>query len=302
MNHSPFICSRRDFLRSSIGACAPDLYRVKLKCPADHSILDPVTGHFWQVKDPVEWSFQNVDKAVLARARNGLRSLLPTDSDRIQRLLVRRCGINLIRINTRSIEVQYWGNLGLADLRPFVKHRRLGSRHIKVVLIDRKREQVRIRKGADFLYGSPIQDPSVVPVYIRMWDQRHRIESGDWGCAPCSNTAFGWRDAKSNGMPWMVLKGLWRQTTPEKCPNCDLRMICSKIDSKRCGISFRPRRAVTFMCSSCCRVHDFPIDDTWFIGNLDMNLWPEDERLQVDWKLPFFAPPSNGWRKSNSIY
>ncbi len=74
------------------------------------------------------------------------------DSDRIIRLVVRRCGLNLIEANSNQVTVQHWSQQ-LANLRPFFKAHHLTSSDVQVTLIDRKKETTADKTGDDFLYG-----------------------------------------------------------------------------------------------------------------------------------------------------
>ena len=75
----------------------------------------------WPVADPVLWSLENAHDPILARAAEGLAKLTLNDADRIIRLVVRRCSLNLLEVQRNQVDVQFWGQQGLADLKPFFK-------------------------------------------------------------------------------------------------------------------------------------------------------------------------------------
>ena len=90
---------------------------------------------------------------VLERATEGLAKLTTYDGDRIIRLVVRRCRLNLLELHTEQVVVHHWGQQGLADLRPFFKTLRLARRRVEVVVRDRRKEVVAVKPGDDFLFG-----------------------------------------------------------------------------------------------------------------------------------------------------
>ena len=107
----------------------------------------------WLVADPVQWSLENARQPILERASERLRKLTTDDGDRIIRLVVRRCKLNLLELLPEQVVVHHWTEQGRADLRPFFKAHRLARSDIKVVVRDRKREVVTTQTGDDFLYG-----------------------------------------------------------------------------------------------------------------------------------------------------
>jgi hypothetical protein len=67
----------------------------------------------------VAWSLENALQPTLERASEGLRTLTPADGERVIRLVVRRCLLNLIEIHPGRVDVHHWCCQGLADLRRF---------------------------------------------------------------------------------------------------------------------------------------------------------------------------------------
>ncbi len=56
------------------------------------------TRNTFQVADPVRWSLDHANDLTLERATEGLRALTADDGDRIIRLVVRRCSLNLLEL------------------------------------------------------------------------------------------------------------------------------------------------------------------------------------------------------------
>ena len=104
----------------------------------------------WPVADPVLWSLENAHEPILARAAEGLSKLTECDGDRIVRLVVRRCSLNLLELQPGSVVVDHWGS-HRADLRNFFKTHGLARPEIEVVLRDRKKETVTTLTGDSFL-------------------------------------------------------------------------------------------------------------------------------------------------------
>jgi hypothetical protein len=110
--------SRRDFLQASvIIAGSLILPRSLLAGKPDHSFhfIHTDTLNSWPVADPVLWCLDNAREPVLERATEGLLKLTPSDGDRIIRLAVRRCDLNLLE--HRSDEVGDQENHGIGNMR-----------------------------------------------------------------------------------------------------------------------------------------------------------------------------------------
>jgi hypothetical protein len=271
MSYDPlsFDLTRRDFIRASAGIFGAVFVPLTTRHSDSHFVLKKASGVAWCVDDPVSWSLENARIPILNRARQQLLTLSSSESDRIRRLITRRCGLNLIHIQSPRVEVQYWNQLGLADLRPFFKSQGLTKDNIEVVVIDRKRELSEIRNGSDYLYGAPISEGISFESYWKKWRRRHSEESDDWTAAPLSPSRFGWRNVEPNFIPWAALKSMWRQPLPLECSNCDRPTIITKIDSTRIGMSYSPRRSLTHACVECRRLHELPIDKNWILANLE---------------------------------
>ena len=102
--------SRRQFLQTITTAGSLLLPKSLFTKSPDHSLhfihLDALNS--WSVADPVEWALENAHKPILERASERLRKLTPNDSDRIIRLVIRRCRLNLIEIHPR----RSWSTIG----------------------------------------------------------------------------------------------------------------------------------------------------------------------------------------------
>ena len=133
--------NRRSFLKSAVGVVASFfLPRVLLARGNFSSVwfLDTPTGDSWPVTDPVAWSLENARQPILERARERLAALYAGDPQRVIRLVVRRCNLNLIESSPGRVVVHYWGQQGQGDLRPFFKRHGLARKGVKVVLIERQ--------------------------------------------------------------------------------------------------------------------------------------------------------------------
>ena len=116
--------TRREFLHTTAAFAGPLILPTKIFAKQSDS-----TFHFvrteslnsWPVPDPVQWSLQNAHDPILARAADGLNKFTHNDGDRIIRLVLRRCSLNLLKIQSNRVHVQFWGTNGQADLKPFFK-------------------------------------------------------------------------------------------------------------------------------------------------------------------------------------
>ena len=124
--------TRRHFLKTTAALFLP---RSLFARNPDHSFwfshVD--SQNSWHVADPVLWSLENARQPVLERATEGLAKLTPDDGDRIIRLVVRRCRLNLLELHPGQVVVHHWGQQR-ADLRPFFKKHGLARPEIEVVL------------------------------------------------------------------------------------------------------------------------------------------------------------------------
>ncbi len=116
--------TRRTFLQTALAAtaslCLPRGVRAE-KSSGSFWFLHTHTRESWAVDNPVAWALANTRQPILERASARLLKLTPADGERIIRLVVRRCKLNLIEIEPGRVVVHYWGQEGCGNLRPFFK-------------------------------------------------------------------------------------------------------------------------------------------------------------------------------------
>jgi hypothetical protein len=173
------------------------------------------------VADPVTWALANSRQPILARASKGLRTRTPADDQRIVRLVLRRCKLNLIELRPGLVVVHFWGRQGCGNLRPFFKQHRLTKNTVRVTLIDRKRETSTVQTGADFLYGERLTEKFPLGAYLKKWRRRAIEEQDDGQPAPCSVSNYCWEGVEQRWITWRVLKSAWRHENAPLCRNCD---------------------------------------------------------------------------------
>ena len=192
--------TRRNFLQTTVVTAASLLMPRVLAWKQNSRsfwFLHLPTGDSWSVDDPVSWSLKNARQPILERARERLVTLDASDPQRVIRLVVRRCRLNLLELRPGQVVVHYWGQDGQADLRPFFKQHRLARKNVRVILIDRKREISTVQFGDDFLYGERLVrfwplEVYCVRAYRKKWEQRFTEESDDWTPAPWSGSNYCW--------------------------------------------------------------------------------------------------------------
>ena len=293
--------SRRTFLKTALAAAAslflPRFLLARAK-PRSFWFLHATTGESWQVDDPVAWALENARQPIIERARKRLVTLDAADPQRVIRLVVRRCRLNLLELRPGRVVVHHWGQQAQGDLRPFFKAHSLTGKGVRVTLIDRKREASTHLCGHAFLYGerlSPFWPLNVcwLRSYWKKWERRHIEESNDWTAAPGTHSGFQWKGVEPNEIPWAALKSAWRRTTPMLCPNCDEPTILVNFGLPQCGFC---NREALFLhaCGQCQRrFQDYSIDrfdvPTWMVSNLDAEVLPDFILWMgkpVKWKPP----------------
>jgi hypothetical protein len=103
--------SRRTFLQTASAAIAALFLPRSLRAQGSSRsfwFLHTPTREAWAVDDPVTWALANAQQPILERASAGLRKLTPADDQRIIRLVVRRCKLNLLEIRPGKVVVHYW--------------------------------------------------------------------------------------------------------------------------------------------------------------------------------------------------
>ena len=275
--------TRRIFLQS-VGAASAALLphsglRVGKKSPS-YWFVHTATQDSWPVDDPVLWSLKNARRPILERASQRLLTLTPDDRDRIIRLVVRRCRLNLIEIQGERVVVHFWGQQGMGDLRPFFKSHALPRKGVEVVGINRRHERMTIRSGEDFLFGERLAQDWPLDLYFTKWRRRRIEEPDDRTPAPHTRSGFAWKGIERDRIPWTALKNVWRRTTPSLCMNCDTPTILTNFGHLRCRVVSRDIRFL-HVCGKCRRaLQDSSMDcqaraDDWLERNLQAEFWPD---------------------------
>ena len=281
MSHQP---SRRDLLKITAAAIAALILPKSLFATNPGKsfwFIHSDTGASWPVADPVQWSLENARQPILERASERLLTLTPSDGERIIRLVVRRCGLNLIELQPEYVVVQHWGQNGLADLRPFFKSHGLARQEIEIVVKDRKKETVTTQPGDGFLYGVPLAPDFPLDRFQKKWANRFKQEADDWQAAPKTSSGFAWDGLEDNRIPWAALKSAWRRAAPGACLNCDGATLLVNFGLRPVGMFNRSPNFVS-VCSKCCRSFtDESVKDVgaWIVKNLDVEVRPDAEMI-----------------------
>jgi hypothetical protein len=290
-----FLPSRRGFLQTAVAALASCFLPRSLHAREPIRMfwfLHAPSGASWPVDDPVAWALGNARQPVLARARQRLVTLDAADPQRVIRLVVRRCSLNLLEVRPGRVAVHYWGQDGCADLRPFFKRHRLARRAVAVRCIDRKRERSTVRRGDEFLYGDPLPWRFPVGLYRAKWRRRGIAEADDRHAAPCSDSNYCWEGVPGRCIPWGVLKSAWRHEEAPLCRNCDGPTLVTSFGYFGCGF-YKRGPVVTRICLRCRRgfQDDGPWDGPgWLRANLDQPLLPSCDLMfgkPVRYTLPW---------------
>ncbi len=289
-----FFSTRRTFLKTAL-ATATSLFLPRFPFrrsnPKSYWFLHTPTGESWPVDDPVAWSLENAQQPILERASEGLLKLTPADDQRIIRLVVRRCRLNLIEIQPGQVEVHYWGQQGQGDLRPFFKTHGLTRKGVRVTLIDRKRELTTVQTGDDFLHGERLSPNWPWRAYWRKCQRRAWQEPDDWTAAPHTWSGSAWEGIEPNRIPWAALKSAWRRTTALLCLNCDQPTILVNFGFPWCGM-FNRRPLFIHVCGRCRRrFEDNSVTDVprWMVANLDAEVLPDYDMVwdrTREWEPP----------------
>ena len=275
--------SRRHFLKSATAAIAALILPRSLfaRTPEHFFFIHADSCNSWPVADPVSWSLEHARQPVLERAAEGLRKLTPSDGDRIVRLVVRRCRLNLIELRPENVAVQHWGTQGLADLRPFFKSHWLARQEIGVVLRDRKKETFITQHGDDFLFGDRIAADFPLKLFQSKWGRRFEREADDCSAAPGTSSGFAWDGLEENRILWAALKSAWRRATPGTCLNCDGPTILTNFGLRPVSMFNRSPNFVS-VCGACRRsFRDEGVKDVtiWLTTNLDAEVRPDAEMV-----------------------
>jgi hypothetical protein len=289
--------SRRTFLQTAVAAAASlflPRFLLARGNPRSFWFLHAATGESWAVDDPVAWALANARQPILEPARDRLRTLAAADPQRVIRLVVRRCKLNLLELRPGRVVVHCWGKQGQGDLRAFFKKHSLAKQGVEVFLIDRKRERTTVRTSDAFLYGERLAEDFPLRVYLEKWRRRATEEAGDWMPAPCSGSNYCWEGVEQQWIPWRVVKSAWRHEDAPLCPNCDRPTLLTAFGHFACGFCKRGSTVVR-LCPRCrSRFEDHsPWDGpAWMRANLDEPLLPTADLMfghPVRWTLPWTA-------------
>lgn len=271
--------SRRQFIQPTAAVTASlVLPRSLFARTPDNSFwfIHADTQASWPVADPVQWSLDHAHEPVLERATEGLRKLTPDDGDRIIRLVVRRCSLNLLELHPDQVVVHHWGQT-CADLRPFLKQHGLARLEVEVVLRDRKKEIVTAQTGDDFLFGDWLAAHFPLNLYMSKWASRFERQADDWQAAPGTSSGFAWEGVESGMIPWAALKSAWLRTAPMICQNCDKPTILVNFGQPWTGMFNRTPRFI-HVCGTCRRSFtDETVRDVagWMASSLDEEVRPD---------------------------
>jgi hypothetical protein len=289
--------TRRTFLQTTVAAAASLFLPRALLAGRDRRsfwFLHTETGASWPVDDPVAWVLDNARQPILERACERLVTLDASDPQRVIRLVVRRCQLNLLELRPGRVVVHHWGQQGQGDLRPFFKAHSLTGKGVRVTLIDRKREVSTFRHGDDFLFGQPLPPFWPWKMYWRKWQRRAVEDPDDWTAAPHTWSGFAWEGIEPNCIPWTALKSAWRRMTALHCPNCDQPSLLTNFGFPWSGMLNR-RLLFIHTCGKCRRLfEDRSVGDVgkWIVKNLEAEVWPDYEMV---WdRTREWEPPRNG--------
>lgn len=264
--------NRREFLQSSVAFAGASFVPHNLfasPTPTNH-FIQTTTPNSWPIANPAQWCLDHKHDPILERAYDGLCNLSINDSDRIIRLAVRRCGLNLIDIHPNQVVVHHWSQL-LADLRPFFKEHLLTSPDVRVTLIDRKKEIATNKNGDDFLYGQTIAKDFPLEQFVSKWENRFQQESDDHLAAPMTNSGLAGDGLELGRIPWGALKSAWQRSQPTSCLNCSGETILVNFGYRQVGLFNRSPSFVS-VCPQCRRSFvDDSIKDVagWMAYNLE---------------------------------
>lgn len=269
--------TRREFLQTAAIAVGSLVLPSILRATADQRFwfLQTETGESWPVADPASWCLHDANQPILERAHEGLLKLTATDKDRIIRLVIRRCQLNLIEILPGRAVVHHWGRQGQGDLRPFFKTHGLARKNVEVVVIDRKKETSTNQSGDDFLFGQRLPQDWPAEIYLSKWDHRTEQEPDDGTASPQSWSGYAWYDVESGRIPWTAMKSAWKRRA-STCPNCDQPTILTNFGKPWVGM-FQRKQIVKETCLKCRRSFEESVEDVeeWMTANLDAEVLPQ---------------------------
>ena len=271
--------NRREFLQTPAAIAGSFLPKSRL-ATTDHRFhfIQTDTLNHWPVANPVQWSLQNAHEPILARAAEGLGKLTVSDGERIIRLVVRRCSLNLLEVQPGRVVVDHWGSQR-ADLKPFFKSHGVARPEIEVVLRDRKKEAVTTLTGDSFLYGVPLVSDFDLDLFLSKWERRFSNETDDLEAAPGTSSGFAWYGIPDGFIPWAALKSAWRRVGVV-CQNCSGPTLLVNFGLRQVGM-FNRVGFVEHVCGTCRRsFRDETVDvKAWMATNLDVDVLPGFEMV-----------------------
>ena len=273
--------NRREFFQTTAAIAGSLIFPKAVFATPDHCFhfIHAASCKHWPVADPVQWSLENAHKPILERAADGLSKLTECDGDRIVRLVVRRCSLNLLEVHPGRVGVDHWGS-HRADLKPFFKDHGLARPEIEVVLRDRKKEATTTLTGDSFLYGVPLASDFDLELFLSKWESRFEQEADDWQSAPGTSSGFAWTGIEDGFIPWTAMKSAWRQGCPGACLNCSGTTFWTNFGLRQVGM-FNRCGFVEHVCRECRRsFKDESVDlKAWMAANLDEGVRPDAEMV-----------------------
>jgi len=274
--------NRREFLQSTAAITGSFILPTSLFAtpPSNFHFLHVDSYKDWPVPNPITWSLQNKYEPILERAADGLSKLTHNDADRIIRLVLRRCSLNLLEVQGSQVHVQFWGTQGQADLKPFFKQHGLAHPEISVELRDRKKETVTTLTGDSFLYGVPIASDFPLELFQQKWARRFVNESDDWQAVPGTASGFAWEGIEDGCIPWAALKSAWRRGALGVCHNCSGETLLVNFGLRSVGV-FNRASCFEYVCGTCQRSFKNSVEDVsgWIVANLDAEVRPGHEMM-----------------------
>ena len=281
--------NRREFLQTSAAIAGSLLLprAIFAKPSSNFHFIRCDTLNHWPVADPVQWSLEHAHEPILARAAEGLGKLSSSDGDRIMKLAIRRCSLNLLELHPGRVVVDHWGS-HRADLKPFFKTHGLARPEIDVVLKDRKKETVTTLTGDSFLYGVPITSNFDLELFVSKWESRFEQEADDWSAAPGTSSGFAWEGLADGFIPWNAMNSAWRRSAPGVCLNCSGTTLLVNFGFRQVGV-FNRSGFVEHVCGACRRsFKDETVDvKAWIMANIDAEFCPNAEIVwgkRVKWE------------------
>ena len=274
--------NRREFLQTTAAVAGSFILPTSLFATpsSNFHFLHVDSYKHWPVADPVQWSLEHAHEPILARAAEGLAKLTTSDGNRIVRLVVRRCSLNLLELQSGRVLVDHWGS-HRADLKPFFKDHGLARPEIEVVLRDRKKEATTTLTGDSFLYGVPIASDFDLNLFLSKWERRFENEADDGMAAPGTSSLFAWNGLQGGFIPWAALKSAWRRGAGVVCQNCSGPTFLTNFGLRQVGMFNRSPNFVR-VCVPCRRSFvDDSIKDVraWIVANIDAEVWPTHEMV-----------------------